>query len=77
VLDDPFIARDGDRLDLLDHLAEAAGRRPVVLLTDDPETLGWAISLPDDLGAVTRLAADTEPDDPRPDADDLRPDPVT
>jgi hypothetical protein len=28
----------------------------VVLLTDDPDTLGWAISLPDDVGAVTRLA---------------------
>ena len=60
----PFVDHDDDRVDLLDQLAAAADRRPVVLLTDDPDTLGWAISLPDDLGAVTRLAADTAPDRP-------------
>ena len=74
VLDDPFVGLDGQRTALLDHLAEAARRRPVVLLTDDPETLGWAISLPDDIGAVTRLAAGEAPDDPEP--DDVRPPPV-
>jgi hypothetical protein len=39
-----------------------------VLLTDDPATLGWAISLPDDIGAVTRLAATpSSGDEPRAD----------
>ena len=38
-----------------------------MLLTDDPATLGWAISLPDDVGTVTRLATPTEPvPDPSP-----------
>jgi hypothetical protein len=32
-----------------------------VLLTDDPATLGWAISLPDDVGTVTRLSAPPAP----------------
>ncbi|HEX5366709.1 MAG TPA: hypothetical protein VFW63_08625 [Acidimicrobiales bacterium] len=77
VLDDPFADRHGDRQLLLDHLVDVAADRPVVLLTDDPDTLSWAISLPDDLGAVTRLPAETEPEHPRPDIDHLRPDPVT
>jgi hypothetical protein len=34
----------------------------VVLLTDDPETLGWAIGLPVDLGTVTRLSLPDGPD---------------
>ena len=70
VLDDPLVDVDDDiRRELLDALATASGRRPVVLLTDDPDTLGWAISLPDDVGAVTRLAAPPDPDrspDPSP-----------
>ncbi|HKY65411.1 MAG TPA: hypothetical protein VJM49_03535, partial [Acidimicrobiales bacterium] len=70
VLDDPFVDHVGDRVAMLDHLAEAAERRPVVLLTDDPVTLGWAISLPDDIGAVTRVAAGEAPDDS--DLDDSR-----
>ena len=53
----------------------------MVLLTDDPDTLGWAISLPDDVGAVTRLAARHGPvPDHSPDGDATRvtrPDPVT
>jgi hypothetical protein len=37
----------------------------VVLLTDHLDTLGWAISLPDDVGAVTGLPTD-EPEDDEP-----------
>jgi hypothetical protein len=67
VLDDPFGDIEGLRDELLDEVAGAAEQRPVVLLTDDPATLGWAISLPDDVGTVTRLATPTEPvPDPSP-----------
>ncbi|MGH9113392.1 MAG: hypothetical protein ACRDZN_14025, partial [Acidimicrobiales bacterium] len=62
VLDDPLVDVDDIRGELLDELAAASERRPVVLLTDDPDALGWAISLPDDVGAVTRLAAPADPD---------------
>lgn len=59
VLDDPFGPFDDhDRIDLLDALAEAASQRPVVLLTDDPNTLSWAISLPEEIGTVTGLPVD-------------------
>jgi hypothetical protein len=61
VLDDPLVDHADARGDLLDQLVTASERRPIVLLTDDPDTLGWAISLPDDIGAVTRLAAHTDP----------------
>ncbi len=61
VLDDPFGEVGDLRDELLDEVATAAEERPVVLLTDDPATLGWAISLPDDVGTVTRLAVPTEP----------------
>jgi hypothetical protein len=60
VLDDPFGEIGDLRDELLDEVARAAGERPVVLLTDDPATLGWAISLPDEVGTVTRLAVPTE-----------------
>jgi hypothetical protein len=67
VLDDPFGEIDDLRHELLDEVARAARERPVVLLTDDPATLGWAISLPDEVGTVTRLAVPTEPiPDPSP-----------
>jgi uncharacterized protein YciI len=67
VLDDPFATVEDLRNELLDELAAAAEQRPVVLLTDEPATLGWGISLPDDVGAVTRLAAPTDPvPDPSP-----------
>jgi hypothetical protein len=67
VLDDPFGDVDDLRDELLDEVARAAQERPVVLLTDKPATLGWAISLPDEVGTVTRLAAPTEPvPDPSP-----------
>jgi hypothetical protein len=56
VLDDPLVGHDDLRSGLLEQLVAASERRPVVLLTDDPDTLGWAISLPGDVGAVTRLA---------------------
>ncbi len=66
VLDDPFVRFPAARSDLLDQLVVATERRPVVLLTDDSDTLGWAISLPDHLGAVTRLAALPDFDRPAP-----------
>jgi uncharacterized protein YciI len=61
VLDDPFGEVGDLRNELLDEVASAARERPVVLLTDDPATLGWAISLPDDVGTVTRLSAPPAP----------------
>jgi chromosome segregation ATPase len=65
VLDDPFTGYDDvQRTELLDVLASCAARRPVILLTDHLETLGWAISLPDDVGAVTGLPG--EDDEPVP-----------
>lgn len=79
VLDDPFVDHPDARTRLLDQLGTASERRPVVLLTDDPDTLGWAISLPDDIGAVTRLAAHTASDRPSPRGEPLttRPGPVS
>lgn len=60
VFDDPFAGMDAAfRQTLLDELAVCAARRPIVLLTDHLDTLSWAIGLPDDVGAVTRL-----PDNP-------------
>jgi len=77
VLDDPISGHPDEREALLDELALASEKRPVVLLTDDPDILGWAISLPDDIGAVTRLAADPRVARPSPNGDaDHRPDPV-
>lgn len=64
VLDDPFVEEPDVRPALLDQLVTASERRPVVLLTDEPDVLGWAISLPDDQGAVTRLAAPRGSDAP-------------
>ena len=59
VLDDPFaFLTDDERAETLDELAQAASHRPVVLLTDHAGTLGWAIGLPDDIGAVTGLPVD-------------------
>lgn len=56
VLDDPFnLLEEDERVDLLGAMTEAAAHRPVVFLTDDPGTLGWAISLPSETGAVTGL----------------------
>ena len=78
VLDDPISGHPDERDALLDQLTLASEKRPVVLLTDDPDILGWAISLPDDIGAVTRLAADTDVARPSPNGDShRRPDPVT
>jgi DNA repair exonuclease SbcCD ATPase subunit len=60
VLDDPFESIH-ERDHLLDRLVPASARRPVILLTDDPDTLGWAIGLPADVGTVTRLSLPTGP----------------
>jgi hypothetical protein len=78
VLDDPISDHPDEREALLDQLALASEKRPIVLLTDDPDILGWAISLPDDIGAVTRLAADVGVSRTSPNGDThRRPDPVT
>jgi hypothetical protein len=62
ILDDPFAEVADRRDELLTELAACSEQRPVVLLTDDPEVLGWAIGLPPELGTVTRLSASTGPD---------------
>jgi len=62
IIDDPFDEVEDVREPLLEALAAAAERRTTVLLTDDPTTLGWAISLPSDIGAVTRMPASPDPD---------------
>jgi hypothetical protein len=78
VLDDPISGHPDERDTLLDQLTLASEKRPIVLLTDDPDILGWAISLPDDIGAVTRLAADAGASRPSPNGGaHRRPDPVT
>jgi hypothetical protein len=61
VLDDPFAQSLDERDELLDRLVPASAGRPVILLTDDPDTLGWAIGLPADVGTVTRLPTPTGP----------------
>jgi hypothetical protein len=62
VLDDPFAEVTAARDGLLRQLVVCSEQRPVVLLTDDPEVLGWAIGLPPELGTVTRMLAPTGPD---------------
>jgi hypothetical protein len=47
VLDEPFEGlEDEHRAELLDLVRAASTHRPVVLVTEDPEVLGWAIELP-------------------------------
>ena len=59
VLDDPFDGFMADeRAEMLEALAASTRQRPVVLLTDDLETLGWAIALPDEVGTVTGVPND-------------------
>ncbi|HEX8804391.1 MAG TPA: hypothetical protein VF743_09360 [Acidimicrobiales bacterium] len=62
VLDDPFAEVVEERTPVLEALVACTERRPVVLLTDDPETLGWAIGLPPAVGTVTRLLAPAAPE---------------
>jgi hypothetical protein len=53
VLDEPFgDAERTDRAALLEIVREASHHRPLVLLTDDPEVLSWAIELPADDAAA-------------------------
>jgi chromosome segregation ATPase len=59
ILDDPFAEVADQRDELLDQVVSCSQQRPVVLLTDDPETLGWAIGLPSEVGTVTRISAPT------------------
>lgn len=66
VLDDPFADFTQDEhAEMLEALAASTLQRPVVLLTDDADTLGWAIGLPDDVGTVTGMPGDDvdAPDD--------------
>ncbi|MFP3900098.1 MAG: hypothetical protein ACLFXM_04535 [Acidimicrobiia bacterium] len=64
IVEDPFGQVEDVREVLLDVLASVSARRQIVLLTDDPVTLGWAISLPPDVGAVTRMPTPPAPDRP-------------
>lgn len=61
ILDDPFGEVAHKRDELLDQLVACSEHRPVVLLTDEPEVLGWAIGLPPELGTVTRLSTPPGP----------------
>ncbi|HEX4868612.1 MAG TPA: hypothetical protein VFV32_13455 [Acidimicrobiales bacterium] len=58
VLDEPFDQRPAEqRAELREIVLEASRRRAVVLLTADPELLGWAIELPASEGAVVAVDA--------------------
>lgn len=56
VLDEPLAATSLPR-DAVCEVLLGAGTRPVVLLTEDPELLGWAIELPSDRGRVVPIDA--------------------
>ena len=74
VLDEPFAKLEPEvRGELCRRLTAGAGPSQVVLLTDDPATLGWAIGLPEEQAAVVSTdsvlnllapAADTMGTDP-------------
>jgi hypothetical protein len=76
VLDDPFGSIDHAlRPTLLEVLLNHEGQGPLVLLTEDPEILGWAIGLPAEQGAVasadsvlnlSHRKADTKASNPTP-----------
>ncbi|MFP5254494.1 MAG: hypothetical protein ACLGI8_01440 [Acidimicrobiia bacterium] len=68
VLDEPFGHRTVEGGVARAVLLEAAEQRSVVLLTEDPELLGWAIELPSEKGRVVpvdalNLSADPADDD--------------
>lgn len=53
VVEDPFADLDAPLRERLLHVVVAkSSEGPIVLLTDDPTTLGWAIELPADAAAV-------------------------
>ncbi|MGE3621909.1 MAG: hypothetical protein AB7L84_15755 [Acidimicrobiia bacterium] len=53
LVDDPTVGQPAEaRQRLLEVVLQASAEGPVVLLTDDPEILGWAIALPSSMGAV-------------------------
>ncbi len=53
VLDEPLSGLDEHALDeMLELIRTGSATRPVVLLTEDPQILGWAIELPADVGAA-------------------------
>ena len=53
VLDEPFVGVDhAVRVELLDTLLRVGADRQVVLLSEDPDVLGWAIELPADVAAA-------------------------
>src|SRR3546814_16747616 len=58
VLDDPLSAvGSGPREDLLQLIAAGSANRPLILLTDDPDVLGWAIEQPADVAAAVPAGA--------------------
>ena len=72
VLDEPFVGIDqAVRVELLDTLLRVGADRQVVLLSEDPDVLGWAIELPADvaaampadalLGRIKRAGGDRQP----------------
>jgi hypothetical protein len=57
LLDDPFAAAPLDATEVQAALLSASLSRAVVLLTEDPELLGWAIELPSEVGRVVPIDA--------------------
>ena len=57
VLDDPFGAAPVEPTEVQAALLAASRARAVVLLTDDPGLLGWAIELPSEAGRVVPIDA--------------------
>jgi hypothetical protein len=58
VLDEPFVGVDhATRADLLEIVRSSSSHRQLVLLTEDPEILGWAIELPVDEAAAAPAEA--------------------
>ena len=69
MLDEPFVGVDAAvRVELLAVLLSAVDERQVVLLSEDPDVLGWAIELPAEVASampadalLTRLQRANEP----------------
>lgn len=57
LLDDPFAAAPVEAAEVQAALLSASQGRAVVLLTDDPDLLGWAIELPSEIGRVVPIDA--------------------
>lgn len=57
LLDDPFAGSPLEATQVQEALLSAGRGRAVVLLTEDPDLLGWAIELPSEVGRVVPIDA--------------------